>query len=333
MRRSLARADDVRDPSKQAQVPRPPEAVADPQPTTPTLDARRFAIFASVSPDCSVLEIGHAHDAILPKRDGFNVRTVDCLDRAGLVQKDRAFKRYSPDAVGDVDFVVDASAAMSDAIDATFDLVLASHVLEHTTRRVHFMNDCTGLLAPGGAIALVAPEGRSCVDRFRERSSLARAIDAAENPPAVNTVGTLVEFSINAVRHGATAWKPHHRGRCSFINSLVQVKDKGRLAGSGKYVGVHGWVFTPNHLRLLLDDLYRLGYASVREAYFRPTVGHEFFLNLSATATATASGSGLSREKLMRRAQAELRTLDQALFARVPGNDKLLKADHGGALV
>ena len=39
---------------------------------------------------------------------------------------------------------------------------------------------------------------------------------------------------------------------------------------------------TPNHMRLLLQDLYDLGLITLRETFFHDTVRHEYFLrNLS----------------------------------------------------
>ena len=57
---------------------------------------------------------------------------------------------------------------MLKAIDERFDLVLASHVLEHTTSLIDFLNECTPLLADNGVLALVVPDHRYCFDRFRE---------------------------------------------------------------------------------------------------------------------------------------------------------------------
>jgi hypothetical protein len=69
---------------------------------------------------------------------------------------------------------------------------------------------------------------------------------------------------------------------------------------------MHHWVFTPNHLRLLLADLHALGYINVREETFHPTVGHEFFLNLGPA----GAGPGLARQELVTLADDELRSLD-----------------------
>ncbi len=268
-------------------------------------------VFASAKRDGLFLEIGPAHNAILPKREGFNTQTVDYLDRAGLVDKYQEFEHYDPETIEEVDHVLTPDGSMLKEIDERFDLVLASHVLEHTTSLIDFLNECTPLLADGGVLALVVPDHRYCFDRFRERTSLGRVIDTSIDPPRVHTVGTLTEFALNAVRHGSTgSWSPGHRGRYRLIHDLDQAREHAALADSDEYVDVHNWIFSPNHLRLLLKDLHDLGYITLRECFFHETIGHEFFLNLSVE----GAGPGLSREALLRLSDLEQR-MDEPVFA------------------
>lgn len=275
------------------------------------LEIRREFVFRTADPAGSALEIGPAHNAILPKRDGFDTKTVDYIDRAGLVEKYREFKQYSPDDIEEVDYVIPAGGSMPQVIHERFDLVLASHVLEHSISLIDFINDCTALLAPGGVFALVVPDRRYCFDRFRERSSIGRVIDTSIDPPRVHTVGTMTEFSLNAVKHGGTSsWSAGHKGRYRLIHDLDEAKANAIRAQGETYIDVHNWVFTPNHLRLLLQDLHALGLISVREAAFQETIGHEFFLNL----TIDGPGSGLTREELVVLADAEATGMDIPVF-------------------
>jgi predicted SAM-dependent methyltransferase len=279
---------------------------------TPTrLQVRRDFIFRTADRTGTAIEIGPAHNPILPKRDGFRTKTVDYLDRAGLIEKYREFKQYSPDDIEEVDYVISAGAPMADVITERFDLVLASHVLEHSISLIDFVNDCTSLLAPGGVLSIVVPDHRYCFDRFRERSSIARVIDAAHDPPRVHTVGTMAEFALYAVRQrGATSWSAGHTGNYRFVHDLDEARTRMAEASGERYIDVHNWVFTPHHLRLLLEDLHTLGLTSVREAAFQDTIGHEFFLNL----TVGGPGPGLSREALLVLSDAEQRGMDAPTF-------------------
>jgi len=277
------------------------------------LDLRRRAALTGAPTDPAILEIGPAHNAVFPKREGFRTRTVDYLDRAGLVQRYAGFEQYSPDDIEHVDHVLPPGAAMADVIGERFDLVMASHVIEHTTSMIDFLAECAKLLSPGGVLALVVPDHRYCFDRFRERSSLARVIDASLAGPAVHTVGTVIEEKLNASRHrGVTAWWPGHRGRYELINDVTTSAAYGERARAGdRYIDTHNWVCTPHHLRLLLQDLHDLGLVALKEAYFHDTVRNEFFLNLSLD----GAGSGLSREELLVLSEEERRSLDAPTFA------------------
>ena len=278
------------------------------------LQVRRDFVFRTADRTGTALEIGPAHNAILPKREGFHTKTVDYVDRDGLVEKYSEFKQYSADDIEDVDYVIPAGASMSDVIHERFDLVLASHVLEHSISLIDFLNDCTNLLAPNGVLSLVVPDHRYCFDRFRERSSIGRVIDTSINSPPVHTVGTMTEFSLNAVKHrGTTSWSAGHTGSYRFVHDLGAVKANAARATGDTYIDVHTWVFSPNHLRLMLQDLSALGLISVREVAFQDTIGHEFFLNLKVD----GPGTRLTRDALVVRADAE-QTVDVPVFEPVP---------------
>lgn len=289
-------------------------------PDTTRLELRRQQVLASSPADALILEIGPAHNAILPKRDGYRTRTVDYLDRAGLIERYKNFPQYDPNDIEEVDYVLPPGAAMADVIHDRFDVVVASHVLEHTTSMIDFLNECERLLAPGGVLALVVPDHRYCFDRFRERASIARVIDASLNPPSLHTLGTVIEERLNAVRLGeTTAWFPGHTGDYRFVHDLDSVlKTAAEARRAERYIDTHNWICTPQHLRLLLDDLYHLGFIRLRETTFHDTVRHEFFLNLSLD----GAGPGLSREELMRLADDERRVLDRAAFTAPEDADR-----------
>jgi hypothetical protein len=285
------------------------------------LQVRRDFVFRTADRAGTILEVGPAHNPILPRRDGFRTRNVDYLDRDGLVEKYREFKQYSPDDIEDVDYVITAGRPMSEVIPDRFDLVLASHVLEHSISLIDFLNDCTRLLAPGGVLSLVIPDHRYTFDRFRERSSIGRVIDASITRPSVHTVGTLTEFSLFRVTHrGRTSWPAGHTGKYRFVHDVGAAAENAERARGEAYIDVHNWVFSPNHLRLLLHDLASLGLISVHEAAFQDTIGHEFFLNL----TVGGPGTDLAREELVARADVEQRTMDVPVFEPPSAADRAL---------
>lgn len=288
----------------------PPTAISERPGTLPREERtalRQTLALIDRARDSSILEIGPAHNPTCAKKDGFNTKNTDYLDRQGLVDKYKNHP-YDPNDIEEVDYVLEAGSEMADLIPERFDIVLASHVIEHSLSLVHFLNECARLLAPDGRIALVVPDCRFTFDRFRGRTTLARVIDTAADAPAFHTPGTMAEFTLNAVKHrGTTSWAPGHRGDYTWVNDVDQVKAHlKRAEAQAGYIDMHNWVFTPHHLRLLVHDLATLGYIDLWEESWAPTQGHEFFLNLSPT----GQGIQIPREELVTLADEELRTLD-----------------------
>jgi hypothetical protein len=58
------------------------------------------------------------------------------------------------------------------------------------------------------------------------------------------------------------------------------------------YLDVHEWCFTPTSFRLMLRDLFELGFIQLKEQAFHPTQQCEFYVTLSRTG-ALPSGTRL----------------------------------------
>jgi hypothetical protein len=276
-----------------------------------TIEVRREFIFKSTNPQGSVLEIGPAHHGTLPKRDGFNTKNVDHLDRLGLIDKYEGDTTVLSDQIEEVDYIIAAGATMAEIVSQEFDLVLASHVIEHTTSLIHFINACARLLTDDGALTLIVPDHRFCFDRFRERSSLSAVIDASLQPAESHSLGTVTEHALYAVsRRGAIVWPAGQGGNYRCVHDLGYARKLAEESANGHYIDVHHWVFTPNHLRLLIHDLADLGHISVREALFQNTVGFEFYLTLKVD----GPGPRMRREELIALADTERRMLDIPTF-------------------
>jgi hypothetical protein len=68
------------------------------------------------------------------------------------------------------------------------------------------------------------------------------------------------------------------------------------------YEDVHNWCFVPHSFRLLVNDLYVLGYTKMREVSFHPTEGCEFYVALGRH----GKGPPMSRYELLETIDAEL---------------------------
>ncbi len=254
------------------------------------------------------LEIGPSWRPLLPKAKGYDVRVADHLDQAGLVAK---YDGVRPtDAIEPVDYVL-TGPRLTDVIDERFDWIVGSHVLEHTICLVSFLRDTETLLRPGGVLSLAVPDRRYCFDRFRDRTSLGRVIDVFRAAPTVHSEGSVLEHNLVSVEKGGSiSWDAAHTGTFRQSHTLDEAREQAAIAASGEYIDVHSWVFTPNHLRLLLVDLYALGLIGLREVAFHETVGSEFYIALSPE----GRGPRLSRIELVRLAALEVQGTEEIAF-------------------
>jgi hypothetical protein len=255
------------------------------------------------------LEIGPSWRPLLPKAKGYDVRVADHLDQAGLVAK---YGHLRPiDAIEPVDYVL-TGPRLTDTIDERFDWIVGSHVLEHTVCLVTFLRDAETLLVPGAILSLAVPDRRYCMDRFRERTSLGRVIDVFRAGPAVHSEGSVLEYCLSVVTKGEQiAWDATHVGTFRQRHTLEEARERAADAVAGEYVDLHNWVFTPNHLRLMLVDLHALGFIGLREVAFHETVGPEFYIALSPD----GPGPRLSRTELVRLAALEVQGTEEIDFA------------------
>lgn len=66
------------------------------------------------------------------------------------------------------------------------------------------------------------------------------------------------------------------------MHSLEQAKQAIRDVGErGSYLDVHEWCFTPTSFRLMMRDLFELGFIQLKELAFHPSQGSEFYIALS----------------------------------------------------
>lgn len=265
---------------------------------------RKEKLLLHVSQGGRGVEIGPSYNPLAPKREGYRVTTLDTLDREGLRAK-YAAHQVDIDRIEEVDCVWKGER-YADLIPRPhdFDWILASHVIEHTPDLIGFLEDCSAILGPGGVLSLAIPDKRRCFDRYRPISGLGQVIDRHVTRAKSHTVGSIVEFMLNAVaRNGQITWDATTRGTDTFLCGLEQVQAHLREGRQRPLeTDVHAWCFTPSSFRLLLADLHLLGLTTFRERDFHPTEGSEFFVTL-------ANGGDLAptdRLQLLHQVEAEL---------------------------
>jgi SAM-dependent methyltransferase len=122
-----------------------------------------------------VLEIGPGHDPF-PFAEGATVTYADKSVEGG---RDRTWPELAgaprgPDADVEIDLDADGLGPFA---PASFDAVVASHVLEHLAGPVAAIFEIDRVLRPGGLAAIVMPDRQRTFDRVREPTPLAHLLD------------------------------------------------------------------------------------------------------------------------------------------------------------
>ena len=211
------------------------------------------------------LEVGPSYNPLLPKSK-YRVETIDHADAATLR------KKYHDNAsqIEEVDYVSDGGG-MLDTIGqaARYDFIVASHVIEHMTDVVRFLQDCEQLLKPGGTLVLAVPDKRYCFDALRPISTVGQALQAhaeswTRHPPSIQYDSEA--YAVHT-KSGAIVWIEPDMEDLKLMRS-PQAGKRVVDALSGDYRDAHGWVFTPTSFRYLIKTLQGLGYINLGEVAF-----------------------------------------------------------------
>lgn len=250
------------------------------------------------------LEIGPSHSPVAPKRSGFKVDILDHLNREQLVEKYLAHD-VSLESIEDVDFVWSGEPYLElTGKPSHYDWIIASHVIEHTPDLIRFFHDCHSILKRDGVLSLAIPDKRYCFDYFRPLTGLAKVIDAHFYSHSIHSPGSAAEYFMNVVSKGKKiAWSKGSTGDFEFVHTLEDAIGATKsVVEDNAYLDVHAWCFTPHSFRLLLNDLYHLGYSPFQEMAFHEASGCEFFVTLNKQGNETR----ISRLDLLNKIQAEL---------------------------
>ena len=279
----------------------PPAAAPTPLPARPP--GRKERVLATIDRAGMGLEIGPSHDPIAPKREGFRVHIIDHANRQELLSKYEGHE-IAHDLIEEVDFVWRGESYVElTGRPGQYDWIIGSHLIEHTPDLVGFLADCDALLRDGGVLSLAIPDKRYIFDRFRPITGLARVIDAHVRAASIPSPGAVAEHHLNAAAKGhGLGWSSGTGGDYYFIHSARETREIVEAMGTHAYHDVHNWCFVPHSFRLLVNDLYVLGYTKMREVAFHPTEGCEFYVTLGRH----GKGPTMSRYEILRAIDAEV---------------------------
>lgn len=235
------------------------------------------------------LEFGPSFNPIAPKKQGYQVEIVDVFSREDLIEHYKGHN-VNLDAIEEVDYVGVGNYYDLIQKEAYYDYIIASHMIEHTTNMLKFLQDCSRMLKAGGCLNLAIPDKRYEFDLFRNVTDLSRVLDDYYNDAMTHSPGLVAEYLNNVVkRNGKISWVknflPWDRLRgVSFCHGKSAIDKKMEaVLNEGWHEDIHHYVFTPASFKLLIYDLRNMGLLDMEIIRMRGTKGNEFIVTLGKT--------------------------------------------------
>lgn len=239
-------------------------------------------LLAGATRSTRILEIGPSHAPIAPRAAGWNTRIVDHAGAEALREKYRALG-VDPAAIEEVDFIATGDpldSVIPSAHHGGFDLVIASHVIEHIPDFAGFFKSLESILAPAGTISLAVPDKRYCFDALKPVTNTGDILAAAATPiHGLRTVWSQRAYSV--FYDGQGAWGQHPVSAATFTNTFDEARAVWEAwRPDAAYEDFHAWHFMPAAFALVILELGLLGLIDWHIAGITPAEGCEFFVQL-----------------------------------------------------
>jgi SAM-dependent methyltransferase len=261
----------------------------------------------AVARNARILEIGPSHAPLAPKSEGWNTATLDHANRDELVKKYTGHPGVDVCRIEEVDFVWSGGGPWCDAVPAErwgqFDVLIASHVIEHVPDFIGFFSSAQSVLAPDGLIILAVPDKRYCFDFFQPMTTVGEFLAAHAEKRVRHSPRLAYDYFAYTIADGVQiAFGHQKRGALRFIHSLAEAKEIfGNIVTRADYVDLHAWRFTPASFELSILELACLGELDWQiERITRPH-GFEFYVWLKrggATEVASMTPIEVSSERM-----------------------------------
>jgi len=262
------------------------------------MEFRPFIRTLAVNKRC--LEIGPSYNPVITRGDGFDVTVFDHADGATLREKYEAFG-VDVSRIGEVDHIGTDIGQLIGQVES-FDLIIASHLIEHTPDFITFLSHASQLLSEDGVLAIIVPDKRFSFDVFRPLTTAGQMIDA-NLANRRGHAGALFDHYANFVYKGEQmAWGTRDASPFRHIHDAADgARMLGQVTSRGEYIDAHEWVFTPHSFRLVCQDLYVAGLINLGERHFHTSHGYEFLTVLARN----EAPCQLSRPELQREVALE----------------------------
>jgi SAM-dependent methyltransferase len=212
-----------------------------------------------------ILEIGPLNRPLVPRSDAYIVFYADHCSTDELRRKYAGNPDVPPDDICSVDYDLSQISIIEAADKAGgFDVIVASHVVEHVPDLVGWMKEVECALRQGGILALVVPDKRYTFDTFRRETELWMVDEAAQEGRTRPSLRQILEHFVNIVAADAPALWKDPESRHEFRPQITATAIEGLFSvyRSGDYIDAHCWIVTPETFRKIMrhvSDRYDVG--------------------------------------------------------------------------
>lgn len=294
------------------------------------MDDRPADLLRNVSQGSKILELGPSISPIAPRSAGWDVTVVDHATQEELIEKYRADPNVDIAKIEPVDFVW-RNGLLHDAIPVelhgTFDVLVASHVIEHLPDPIGFLASAARLLHPEtGVVALAVPDKRWCFDYLKQVSSTGQMLAAHRMGAQRHGLATRFDhLAYFALDNGRGGWGRERLADLKLADTLEHAYSEFQSWSSdpsAPYIDCHAWHFTPASFELAILEFGLVGVSDWRIDWVQPRSGVEFFARLvrGVDRFATQADRELRRLQLLKQILLDLR--EQTDWLVVPEPEK-----------
>ena len=281
------------------------------------VEDRPTALLRGIGRDSRVLELGPSMSPMAPRSAGWNVTVVDHASQEELIEKYKHDVHVNVANIEKVDHVWRGGPlhqAVPAALHGSYDVLIASHVIEHIPDPIAFFDSARKLLHPRhGVLALAVPDKRWCFDALKQCSTTGQMLEAHLQDRQRHSAATRFDASAYVMFDGnRSSWGREPLPNMYLPDTLdhaFQEFETWSADPDAPYVDCHAWHFTPASFRLNVLELGACGRCDWHIDWLEPRPTVEFFTQLRPGAQTFASPQDrdLQRLALLRQILLELR--------------------------
>jgi SAM-dependent methyltransferase len=294
------------------------------------VEDRPALLLHGIDRSSTILELGPSISPMAPRSAGWNVTVVDHATQEELVAKYRNDVHANVANIEKVDFVW-RNGPLHDAVPAhlhgSFDVLIASHVIEHIPDPIGFLDSAARLLHPTrGILALAVPDKRWCFDYFKQPSTTGQLLDAHRSGAQRHSAATRFDASAYVAFAGnRTSWGREALPDLYLPDTLEHAFSEFQdwsADPNTPYVDCHAWHFTPSSFALLLLELGGVGAVDWHVSWLSPRPSVEFMVRLKRGRQQFVSPSERDhrRLELMKQILLDVREQTDWLVGGKPGD-------------